>query len=95
MNFAYYILSIVFIISGLFICWTRWVGLYILYINKSNESFSMVAFLGGGFICVGLFILQPQNSFIASYWWVGILIDPSLSWEWIIKFFNLCKKYLS
>ena len=55
----------------------------------------MVAFLGGGFICVGLFILQPQNSFIASYWWVGILIDPSLSWEWIIKFFNLCKKYLS
>jgi hypothetical protein len=99
MNIAYYFLSVVFILAGFFICWTRWVGLYLIYINKSTQKFSMVSFLGGGFICIGLFILQPKNSFLASYWWLGIFIDPSLSWEWVILFFNkfsnLLKKYLN
>jgi hypothetical protein len=71
---------------GIFLCMMRWISLYKFY--KTGHISSQAPFIGGILICIGFYITTPLKNF----WCLGILIDSSLSWEWLLLFF---KKFIN
>lgn len=84
---SYCSLGISLITIGTFLCMMRWISIYKFY--KNGYTSSQAPFVGGILICIGFYIVPTLKNF----WYLGFLMDSSLSWEWVTFFFRkLIKK---
>lgn len=72
----------IILLLGLFICFQNWSAMYSSF--TKDTAHSPVPFLGGLLLCFGISIIKA----IQQYWWVGLLIDPTIFIIWIIYFFK-------
>lgn len=73
MKIFLYILSILFLLIGMYLVISSWYFIWISYVKKQNVG-SLVPLVAGVLVMIGL-ILYPQND-VKKLCWIGLLIDP-------------------
>lgn len=73
MKIFLYVLSILFLLIGMYLVISSWYFVWISYVKKQYVG-SLVPLAAGVLVMIGL-ILYPQND-VKKFCWIGLLIDP-------------------
>lgn len=74
MKMLFYILSIFFLIIGMYLVILNWIFFWKSYVKKQYMG-SWVPLIAGLLVMIG-FILYPENN-VKKFCWIGLLIDPA------------------
>lgn len=74
MKMLFYILSIFFLIIGMYLVILNWILFWKSYVKKQHTG-SWVPLIAGVLVMIG-FILYPENN-VKKFCWIGLLIDPA------------------
>lgn len=74
MKTLFYILSIFFLIIGMYLVILNWIFFWKSYVKKQYMG-SWVPLIAGVLVMIG-FILYPENN-VKKFCWIGLLIDPA------------------